>query len=141
MRQVHLPLAPGPNGPNGPHDELGYTRVAVCSNGMKYDDAAFVRALVDAGVTRFAVSVHSHLPEVELDLVKVPDALERKVAGLKNLLAERAAGRLPDNVSINPVLNKKTYRHIVEFLYFFEGLGINDIRFNFIRPEGKAEID
>lgn len=120
--------------------ELGYTRIAVCSNGMKYDDPAFVRTLVDAGVTRFAVSVHSHRPELELELIKVPDGLERKVAGLKNLLAEKAAGRLPDNVSINPVLNKKTYKHVVEFIEFFTALGIDDIRFNFIRPEGKAEV-
>ena len=120
---------------------LGYTRIAVCSNGMKYDDAAFVRALVDAGVTRFAVSVHSHLAAIEHELTKVPDALERKLAGLANLLAERAAGRLPDNVSINPVLNKKTYRHVVEFLEFYAARGLDDIRFNFIRPEGKAEIE
>jgi MoaA/NifB/PqqE/SkfB family radical SAM enzyme len=119
----------------------GFTRIAICSNGMKYDDRDFVRALVDAGVTRFAVSVHSHHAEVEAWLTKVPDALERKLAGLAYLLAERAAGRVPDNVSINPVLNKKTYRHVVEFLRFYRGLGIDDVRFNFIRPEGKAEIE
>src|SRR5262245_27765935 len=121
--------------------ELGYTRIAVCSNGMKYDDPAFVEALLAAGVTRFAISVHSHKPEIELDLVKVPDALERKVAGIKNLLAAKAAGRVPDNVSINPVLNRKTYRHIVEFMAFWTGIGVDDIRFNFIRPEGKAEAE
>jgi hypothetical protein len=121
--------------------ELGYSRVAICSNGMKYDDASFVRALVDAGVTRFAVSVHSHRPDLEEELVKVPDALERKVAGLRNLLVEKAAGRLPDNVSINPVLSKKTAPHIVDFIAFFVSIGLDDIRFNFIRPEGKAEID
>ncbi len=121
--------------------ELGFTRIAVCSNGMKYEDPGFVRSLVDAGVTRFAVSVHSHLPELEAALTKVPNALERKLNGLKNLLAEKAAGRLPDNVSINPVLNKMTYRHVVEFLEFYKALGIDDIRFNFIRPEGKAEVE
>ncbi|HEV8244868.1 MAG TPA: radical SAM protein [Polyangiaceae bacterium] len=121
--------------------ELGFTRIAVCSNGMKYEDANFVRRLVDAGVTRFAVSVHSHLPELEYALTKVPNALDRKIAGLRNLLAEKAAGRLPDNVSINPVLNKMTYRYVVEFLEFYKALGIDDVRFNFIRPEGKAEVE
>jgi MoaA/NifB/PqqE/SkfB family radical SAM enzyme len=120
---------------------LGYTRVAVCSNGMRYDDAGFVRALVDAGVTRFAVSVHSHRAEIEHELTRVPDALERKLAGLRHLLAERAAGRLPDNVSINPVLNRRTYAEVVELIEFFVRAGIDDIRFNFIRPEGKAEIE
>jgi MoaA/NifB/PqqE/SkfB family radical SAM enzyme len=121
--------------------ELGYTRIALCSNGMKYDDPGFVRAVVDAGVTRFAVSVHSHRSEVEAALTKVPDALERKTKGLRNLLAELSAGRVPDNVSINPVLNRKTYPHLVEFIDSFVRLGIRDIRFNFIRPEGKAEIE
>jgi len=120
---------------------LGFTRIAVCSNGMKYEDPAFVAKLVDAGVTRFAVSVHSHLPEIEFALTKVPNALDRKLAGLRNLLAQKAAGRLPDNVSINPVLNKKTYAHIVDFLEFYAGFGVDDIRFNFIRPEGKAEVE
>jgi MoaA/NifB/PqqE/SkfB family radical SAM enzyme len=118
--------------------ELGYTRVALCTNGTKLSDEAFVDALLDAGATRFTISLHSRLPEVEDALTGLPGNFKRKLRGLVALLARKAAGRLPDNVSLNPVLNRRTFQDMTRYAEFFRGLGVDDIRFNYIWPQARV---
>lgn len=121
--------------------ELGYRRVALCTNGMKLSDEAFVDALLNAGATRFTISLHSHLAEVEDKLTEVPGNFARKIKGLKTLLARKAAGRLHDNVSLNPVLNRRTYLDMAGYIEYFRGLGVDDIRFNYIWPQARVTGD
>ncbi|NNN06200.1 MAG: radical SAM protein [Elusimicrobia bacterium] len=121
--------------------ELGYRRVALCTNGMKLSDETFVDALLGAGATRFTISLHSRLPEVEDALTGVPGNFARKLKGLKTLLARKAAGRLPDNVSLNPVLNRRTYLDMTDYIEFFRDLGVDDIRFNYIWPQARVTGD
>lgn len=121
--------------------ELGYRRMALCTNGTRLADAAFVDRLVSAGVTRFGLSVHSHRPEVEAELTGLPGNLERKLAGLGHLLRWKALGRLPDNVSLNPVLNRRNMDDLESYLAFFGERGVDDVRFNFIWPQGRVERD
>ena len=121
---------------------LGYTRIALCTNGTRLADARFCRALVDAGLTRVAVSVHSHRDDLEDALItRVPGNLAKKVAGIRNMVALRDAGRLADNVSLNPVLCRPTLPLMEEYLAFFSKLGIGDVRFNLIWPEGDVRED
>ncbi|MEQ1918524.1 MAG: radical SAM protein, partial [Elusimicrobiota bacterium] len=120
---------------------LGYERVAVCTNGTKLSEPAFTDGLIEAGVTRFTISFHSHTPALEDKLTGLPGNFERKLKGLRHLLTHKAAGRLPDNVSLNPVLNRKTYLHLKEYIEFFRGEGVDDIRFNFIWPQARVEKD
>ncbi|MBW2262673.1 MAG: radical SAM protein, partial [Deltaproteobacteria bacterium] len=40
--------------------ELGFQRIALTSNGLKLSNPGLSRALVEAGVTRFSLSVHAH---------------------------------------------------------------------------------
>lgn len=121
---------------------LGYERIALCSNGMRFGDAAFTERLVEAGMTRVTISIHSHRPEVEDGLITlVPGNFARKVAGIRRLVELRARGRLKDNVSLNPVLCRPTMGEMAEYLAFFSGLGIDDVRFNYIWPEGDVGED
>lgn len=121
---------------------LGYERIALCTNGTRLSDAGWCRRLVDAGVTRVTVSVHSHLAEVEDALItRVPGNLARKVAAIRNLVALRGEGRLPDNISLNPVLCRRNMGLLKEFVLFFAALGVDDVRFNFIWPHGDVPAD
>ena len=43
----------------------GFMEVHIVSNGRKYADRAFLEELVDAGATRFSVSIHSHVKKIE----------------------------------------------------------------------------
>lgn len=121
---------------------LGYTRIALCTNGMRFADADFCAALADAGLTRATVSLHSHRADIEDGLITlVPRSHERKVQGLRNLLALRARGLLRDNVSLNPVVCRPTLPYLEDFVAFAAGLGLDDVRFNYIWPEGAVAED
>ncbi|MDD5629209.1 MAG: radical SAM protein, partial [Elusimicrobia bacterium] len=121
---------------------LGYGQIVICSNGLRLSDAAFCRRLVQAGLSRVTVSVHSHRAEVEDRLItRVPGALARKVRAVRNLAALRQEGALPGNISLNPVLCRPTLRGMEEFILFFAGLGVDDVRFNYIWPHGEVKAD
>jgi oxygen-independent coproporphyrinogen-3 oxidase len=120
---------------------LGYQRIAMCSNGMKYHEKEFTNSLLTAGVTRFTISIHSHLEEIEDDLTGVPGNFARKMKGLRYLKEMQKSGRLPDNVSLNPVLNTKTVPHMADYVEFFMNEGFDDIRFNYIWPQSRVIDD
>lgn len=115
---------------------LGYRRVALCTNGTRLADAEFCARLVAAGVTRVTVSLHSHLAEVEDGVMtRVPGNHARKVAGVRHMLAWRSRGAMADGVSLNPVLSRRNFRALGDYLLFARGLGVSDVRFNFIWPD------
>lgn len=115
---------------------LGYADVQVITNAMVFADAARAAALVEAGVTRVNVSVHSHLPAVEDFLTQIPGGLARKLAALQNFGALHASGKLRAAVAINIVLNRQNCPTVAEScLFFAKKLGIRDIRINFVWPE------
>ncbi|MBI4051093.1 MAG: radical SAM protein [Elusimicrobia bacterium] len=121
--------------------DLGYQRVALCTNGTRLANRDFLEEALEAGLTRATVSVHSHIPEIEERLVGVPGILEKKLKAIDNLVVVRREGRLPDNVSLNPVLNRLNAPHMESFVRFFAARGIEDIRFNFIWPESRVSHD
>jgi MoaA/NifB/PqqE/SkfB family radical SAM enzyme len=121
--------------------ELGYTRVTIATNGTKLWRHDFVDKLLDAGLTRVTMSMHGHTPALEDALTQVPGNFEKKVSGLRYLLARRDAGALRDNVSVNVVVNAWNYRYLPAILRFFYELGLDDVRANFVRAEGYAETN
>lgn len=121
--------------------DLGYTRIALATNGTKFFRHEFVDRLLDAGLTRVTMSMHGHNAKLEDALTLVPGNFEKKKSGLKYLLEQRAAGKLRDNVSVNVVVNAWNYRFLPNILRFFFELGLDDVRANFVRAEGYAETE
>ncbi len=122
--------------------ELGFSRISICTNGVRFSDARFCERLVGAGLTRVSVSVHSHRAEVEDGLMtRVPGNLARKIEGIRNLAALRGRGFLRDNLSLNPVLCRPNLHELEEFVEFFAALGAEDVRFNYIWPHGDVRND
>ncbi len=121
--------------------KLGYQRIALCTNGMRLADKDFLGEALSAGLTRATVSLHSHIAEVEERLVGVPGILKMKLGAVKNLVRARESGQLPDNVSLNPVLNRLNAPSLEAYILFFIAQGINDIRFNFIWPQSRVLTD
>lgn len=120
--------------------ELGYTRIALATNAMMFRRRAFVDKLVDEGLTRVTISMHGHTAALEDKLTDVPGAFVKKCEAIRNLQARQAEGDLRDGVSVNIVLNGWNYRVLPKMMkFFFETLGLDDLRVNFVRPEGYAE--
>lgn len=121
--------------------DLGYQRIALCTNGVRLSNPEFLSQALAAGLTRVTVSVHSHVPRIEEFLVGVPGILERKVQAVRNLVAARDQGRFRDGVAVNPVFCRPNAPYAEDFVRFFAGLGIRDFRFNFIWPESRVQSD
>lgn len=121
---------------------LGYTRITIATNGTKLFRKDFTDRLLDAGLTRVTMSMHGHTPELEDKITQVPGNFLKKSTALRYLLQKRDAGYLRDNVSVNIVLNGWNYPHLPALLrFFFERIGLNDLRANFVRAEGFAWED
>ncbi len=119
--------------------ELGYTRVSLCTNGRRLAREPLLESLLDAGLTRVAMSIHSHRAALEDRITRRPGAFEEKLAALALLTAARDAGRLPDGLSLNTVLHAQNLATLPQLAGFFGRRGVVDIRFNFIRPEVPPE--
>ncbi len=121
--------------------DLGYTRITLATNGTKFFREEFVDKVIEAGLTRVTMSIHGHTAAMEDRLTRVPGNFDKKIRGLKTLMARRDGGMLRDNVSINIVLNGWNFRSLPSMLRFFFELGLDDIRANFVRVEGYAHED
>jgi MoaA/NifB/PqqE/SkfB family radical SAM enzyme len=120
--------------------ELGFTRITLATNAMMLRRESFLDELLDAGLTRTTVSMHGHNAEVEDKLTMVPGGFEKKCTALRHLVARKKKGLLRDGVSVNIVLNGWNYRHLLEMQrFFFVDMELDDLRANFVRPEGYAE--
>lgn len=120
--------------------ELGYTRIALATNAMMLRRMEFTDKLLAAGLTRTTISMHGHTKQLEDELVMVPGAYEKKCQAIRNLLQRKSEGHLKDGVSVNIVLNAKNGPHLLPMMkFFFDTMGLDDLRVNFVRPEGYAE--
>jgi MoaA/NifB/PqqE/SkfB family radical SAM enzyme len=115
--------------------ELGFSRVALSTNALKLEDAALARALVDAGATRFTVSVHAHTAADEDHISGREGNFVRKQRAIAHLVELRRGGLLPDNVSLNAVLTTRLVGAMAEFAVHYRRMGVRDIRFNMIRTD------
>lgn len=123
--------------------ELGFTRIAIATNATKLRLHHFTDRILDAGLTRVTISMHGHTAELEDKLTRVPGNFEKKCAAIRYLVHKRRTeGALRDGLSVNIVLNGWNYRHLPKMMqFFYERMKVDDLRVNFIRPEGYAVGD
>lgn len=114
---------------------LGFTRIAIGSNGLKLADREFAKKLIDNGLTRVSISIHSYHDYIEDYLTGKKGNFEKKIKAIDNLVELLSGGKLPDNVSINAVITRYLAGRMIPFCIFFKRKGIKDIRFNLIRTD------
>lgn len=115
---------------------LGYENVQMVTNALIFADPKKAEEVVQAGVTRVNISVHSHQPAIEDYLTQIPGGLVRKLKGIRAFSELQRKGLLRSAVSINIVLNRHNYSDIVKTCwFFFSKMGIVDMRMNFVWPE------
>ncbi len=120
--------------------QVGFTRIAIATNATKLRLTHFTDKLLDAGLTRITISMHGHTASLEDRLTRVPGNFDKKCAAIRYLNRKRAAGFLPDGLSINIVLNGWNYRYLPKIMrFFYEDMALDDVRVNFVRPEGYAD--
>jgi MoaA/NifB/PqqE/SkfB family radical SAM enzyme len=119
--------------------EVGFTRIAIATNATKLRLRHFTDRILNAGLTRITISMHGHTASLEDRLTRVPGNFDKKCSAIHYLNEKRAQGHLVDGLSINIVLNGWNYRYLPKMLrFFYETMSLDDVRVNFVRPEGYA---
>ncbi|RME23996.1 MAG: radical SAM protein, partial [Deltaproteobacteria bacterium] len=98
--------------------QIGYERISICTNGQLLADRKLLDRLVGAGLTRVAVSIHSHSARLEDYITRRPGSFRAKIDALKNLVRARDTAQLPDGLSLNTVLHGKNVESLREFALY-----------------------
>jgi molybdenum cofactor biosynthesis enzyme MoaA len=113
--------------------KLGYVDVKVQSNGLLFG-AANVARLVAAGVTRFHVSIHTHVADAYDTLVRRPDAHALMEQGLRNVVA---SGR---HVVADVIVKSDTYRRLPAAVEWLAARAVPEIHLWYVSlTDGNAD--
>ena len=117
--------------------ERGTRDIILVTNGTGLEKAAFVEALLNAGVTMFNVQIPAHNGKLFDLLTRTRNNFEKRVAAIKNLIA--VAGG--DKVRLTFVVNSLTGRFLPQYAAFITANfpGILYIEINMIKVLGHVE--
>jgi MoaA/NifB/PqqE/SkfB family radical SAM enzyme len=85
------------------------------SNAIRCADAAFARAIVEAGVDEIFVSLHGSTAAISDAITEAPGTFVKTVAGLDNL------ARLDVGLGLNFVMCERNYRDLPDYVRFVHG--------------------
>jgi MoaA/NifB/PqqE/SkfB family radical SAM enzyme len=100
--------------------KLGYGDIKVQSNGLLFT-APNVARLVDAGVSRFHVSIHTHERAAYDALVRRPDSFALMESGLRNVVASGM------HVVVDMIVKSDTYRRLPAAVEWVAERGVPEI--------------
>ena len=82
--------------------------IILLTNAARFSDIAYIRKLLEAGVTMFNVNLPAHDERIFDALTQTKGGFKRRVEAVKNLI--RVAGR--DKVRLTLVVNSVMYRYL-----------------------------
>lgn len=113
--------------------KLGFEDIKVQSNGLLFSQANIAR-LVDAGVTRFHVSIHTHDARAYDLLVQRAGAYVLMEQGLRNAVA---SGR---HVVVDVIIKSDTYRRLPDAVEWIAARGVQEVHLWYVSlTDGNAE--
>jgi wyosine [tRNA(Phe)-imidazoG37] synthetase (radical SAM superfamily) len=114
--------------------ELGYTGVHIQTNGRALGSEHYCRKLLDAGATKFIVSLHGHTPTLHDRLTQAKGSFAQTSRGIRNL-AQLASPRL---LQTNTTIVTENYRYLFDIVLYLESLGVTRINLSYVQPSGVA---
>ncbi|KKS26099.1 MAG: Radical SAM domain protein [Parcubacteria group bacterium GW2011_GWA2_42_11] len=113
--------------------EKNLGHIEVQSNGRMYIYKKLCQKLIDSGVNRFVVSLHSHQEKIHDRIMGTKGTFKQAVQGIKNL------NELGQKVNINVVLIKPNYQHLAQHVKFLiDNFDIGEIRLTMSMIEGSV---
>ena len=91
---------------------LGFRTIEIQTNGVKLAELAYAEQLVDAGLNKATISLHSVDPEHSDRITRLPRAFGKTIAGMHNLR------RLGINTQIAHVLTKANFKDLPGFVRY-----------------------
>lgn len=110
---------------------LGIKETVLETNAVRLADLNYLETLKNAGLDKFIVSIHSHIPEISDAITQAPGTFIRTIEGMRNIAD---SGIRFD--SIMHTITKLNYRYLPEFIDFIHSdfPNIRTISLSFIRP-------
>ena len=116
---------------------LGYADIKVQSNGLLWTPANVARA-IEAGVTRFAVSIHAHRRTHYEAIVRRPDTYDAMVGGLRTLADAAQASGI--HVSADVIVMRSTLPELADAIGWLAELGLRHADLWFVSlTDGNAD--
>ncbi|MBK7583057.1 MAG: radical SAM protein [Myxococcales bacterium] len=112
--------------------QLGFASVQLQTNGRMLAYTRVLDALIDAGVTEIAPSLHGASAAVHDELTRAPGSFEETCAGITHALD---AG-LP--VMTNSVITRHNVGTLCEMVALLASLGVRKMQLAFVHPVGTA---
>jgi MoaA/NifB/PqqE/SkfB family radical SAM enzyme len=115
---------------------LGYTRIAVTTNGRRLAYADFAERLVPSGLTDLLVSLHGATADVHERLTRAPGSFAQTVAGIENAVRANAGGAVA--LAVNTTLTRDSFAQLPELARLVRRLGVPTLNVQFVTPFGRA---
>lgn len=103
--------------------ELGYDRIRIQTNGIRFAYLPFTRRCLDAGANEFSLSIKGADAAIHDQVTQNPDSFDQLLQGAKNLAA--AGARVEGDI----LITSHSMTRLAEAVERFAGLGVN--RFTF----------
>ena len=112
---------------------LGFKSISMITNGLRLAQPDYAKAIVEAGVDDFLISIHGHNKDVHDRVTELPGSFDKAVACVKNLQA------FPVKVRANCVISGFNYAGAVETLALYHSLGLQTANFILFNPIVEAD--
>ncbi len=111
----------------------GIERIQVQSNGRRFYYEKYCRLLAEAGANEFAISFHSPKEDIEDMMMGAKGSYRQALAGIRNII------KLDREVKVSIVITKLNYKDMPELTKMLLGMGVSEIRYDFVTIEGFAK--
>lgn len=101
---------------------IGYKKIGVKSNGMRFCYPDYARLCMDSGINEFSISLWGHSPEIHDNLAGRAGAFEMTEMGLKHLVDFGA------DVCVDFLLTAMSVDYLIEALKKLEAIGVRKYR-------------
>ena len=122
---------------------LGFQQIALVSNArtLSRGEPTRAQALVEAGVTRFELSIHGHDAETHDKASRRQGSFEQTLAGVRAALAARNLSDTSVRVETISVIYRDNLASLPKIARTLLRLGLDHISFNLVEPKGDAARD
>ncbi len=114
--------------------KLGYSGVHIQTNGRALGSEHYCRKLLDAGATKFIVSLHGHTATLHDQLTQAKGSFAQTSRGI-HYLAQVGNPRL---LQTNTTIVADNYSYLLDIVLYLESLGVTRINLSYVQPSGAA---
>jgi MoaA/NifB/PqqE/SkfB family radical SAM enzyme len=113
--------------------QLGYTTIQIQSNGRRFFYPEYCKAIIAAGATEFAISLHGSTAEMHDSLTQAKGSFVQVTQGIRNLRA------LKQRVMTNTVIVKQNYKELPAIARLLVELDVDQFQLAFVHILGTAD--